>query len=185
MTPARRTPTDADLTRRPLPELGDDAARLVAGEHHEPHRILGAHPLGAETVVRALHPSAERCTVIWEGGETPLSRLDGGLFQGRVPAAELPAYRLRFDEGERSWVIDDPYRFLPTIGELDLHLIGEGQHRELWRRLGARVVEHQGVSGTAFAVWAPNARSLRLVSDAGYWDDRLHPMRSLGSSGVW
>ncbi len=80
---------------------------------------------------------------------------------------DLPSYRLRFEEGDRSWVIDDPYRFLPTLGDLDLHLIGEGQHHELWRRLGARVIEHQGVSGTAFAVWAPNARSIRLVSDGG------------------
>ncbi|HEV7467846.1 MAG TPA: 1,4-alpha-glucan branching enzyme, partial [Candidatus Dormibacteraeota bacterium] len=184
MSPARR-PTDPGTTTPPLLDLGEDAARLITGEQHEPHRILGAHPLGNETVVRALHPSAERGTVIWEGGEAPLERLDGGLFQGRVAAAELPVYRLRFEEGERSWVIDDPYRFLPTLGDLDLHLIGEGQHRELWRRLGARVIEHQGVIGTAFAVWAPNARSVRLVSDAGYWDDRLHPMRSLGSSGVW
>jgi 1,4-alpha-glucan branching enzyme len=184
MSPARH-PTDPGTTTPPLPGVGEDAARLTTGEQHEPHRILGAHPLGNETVVRALHPSAERCTVIWEGGEAPLERLDGGLFQGRVPAAELPAYRLRFEEGERSWEIDDPYRFVPTLGDLDLHLIGEGQHRELWRRLGARVIEHQGVAGTAFAVWAPNARSVRLVSDAGAWDDRLHPMRSLGSSGVW
>jgi 1,4-alpha-glucan branching enzyme len=184
MSPARRGPVDGTASPA-LPDIGDDAVRLLAGEHHEPHRVLGAHPLGTESVVRALHPTAERCTVIWEGGEVPLDRGDGGLFQGRVPTAELTEYRLRFDEGERSWVIDDPYRFLPTLGELDLHLIGEGQHRELWRRLGARAIEHQGVSGTAFAVWAPNARSLRLVSDAGYWDDRLHMLRALGSSGVW
>ncbi|HEY0410451.1 MAG TPA: 1,4-alpha-glucan branching enzyme, partial [Candidatus Dormibacteraeota bacterium] len=184
MSPARRGPADGTASPA-LPDISAAAARLLAGEHHEPHRVLGAHPLGTESVVRALHPTAERCTVIWEGGEVPLDRGDGGLFQGRVPTAELTEYRLRFDEGERSWVIDDPYRFLPTLGDLDLHLIREGQHRELWRRLGARVIEHQGVIGTAFAVWAPNARSVRLVSDAGYWDDRLHMLRSLGSSGVW
>ena len=81
--------------------------------------------------------------------------------------------------------MDDPYRFWPTLGDLDLHLIGEGSHRELWRRLGARVIEHQGVVGVAFAVWAPNARGVSLVSDANGWDGRVQPMRSLGASGVW
>jgi 1,4-alpha-glucan branching enzyme len=191
MTPPRQRDTDtgapaADGPADLLPEIGDEGARLLAGEFHDPHRILGAHPLGdEEVVVRTLHPTAERCTVLWPQGETPLTRSDGGLFQGIVPTDHLPEYRLRLWEGDRSWVIDDPYRFLPTLGELDLHLIGEGQHRELWRRLGARVIDHQGVSGTAFAVWAPNARSVRLVSDAGFWDDRLHLMRSLGPSGVW
>jgi 1,4-alpha-glucan branching enzyme len=81
--------------------------------------------------------------------------------------------------------MDDPYRFWPTLGDLDLHLIGEGHHRELWRRLGARVIDHQGVTGVAFAVWAPNARGVSLVSDANGWDGRVQPMRSLGASGVW
>src|ERR1035437_9270594 len=74
---------------------------------------------------------------------------------------------------------------MPTLGELDLHLIGEGQHQRLWERLGARVIEHQGVRGTAFAVWAPNARGVSLVSDSNGWDDRTLPMRMLGGSGVW
>jgi 1,4-alpha-glucan branching enzyme len=168
-----------------LPDLGDEGARLIAGEHHDPHRLLGAHPLGDAAVVRVLHPTAERCTVLWSGGETPLDRFEGGLFQGMVPTPSLPEYRLRLEQDGSGWVIDDPYRFLPALGELDLHLIAEGRHCELWRRLGARVIEQQGVTGTAFAVWAPNARSVRVVSDAGYWDDRLHSMRSLGSSGVW
>jgi 1,4-alpha-glucan branching enzyme len=168
-----------------LPDLGEEGASLLAGEHHDPHRLLGAHPLDDGVVVRVLHPTAERCTVLWSGGETPLDRFEDGLFQGLVPTPSLPEYRLRLEQDGSSWVIDDPYRFLPTLGELDLHLIGEGRHCELWRRLGARVIDQQGVSGTAFAVWAPNARGVRVVSDAGYWDDRLHPMRSLGGSGVW
>ena len=81
--------------------------------------------------------------------------------------------------------IDDPYRFLPTIGELDVHLLGEGRHEELWERLGAHVTEVDGVTGTAFAVWAPSARAVSVVGDFNYWDGRIHPMRSLGSSGIW
>ncbi|MGH9128285.1 MAG: 1,4-alpha-glucan branching protein GlgB, partial [Acidimicrobiales bacterium] len=95
-------------------------------------------------------------------------------------------YRLQFKflEGATS-TEDDPYRFWPTLGEVDLHLIGEGSHRSLWEALGAHHRLHQGVWGTAFAVWAPTARSVRVVGSFNGWDGRRHPMRSLGSSGVW
>ncbi len=86
----------------------------------------------------------------------------GGVFEGVVEGAELPlAYRLEVDYGESGKVtIEDPYRFLPTIGELDLHLVGEGRHEELWATLGAHVREIEGVRGTAFTVWAPSARAV-------------------------
>ncbi|MGI9022650.1 MAG: 1,4-alpha-glucan branching protein GlgB [Acidimicrobiales bacterium] len=87
--------------------------------------------------------------------------------------------------GGQSFTVDDPYRFWPTLGDLDLHLFGEGRHRALWHHFGAHTREHQGVDGTAFAVWAPSARSVRVVGDFNSWDGRLCPMRVLGSSGVW
>jgi 1,4-alpha-glucan branching enzyme len=159
---------------------------LLRGEHRDPHRVLGLHPTAGGVIVRAFHPTADSAAVAHPGGVADMARVDPrGLFEVVLPLPELPGYRVRFHQGGSAWEVDDPYRFLPTLGDLDLHLIGEGKHRELWRRLGARVLEHQGVRGTAFAVWAPNARGIRLVSDASYWDDRLHPMRSLGGSGVW
>ncbi len=110
----------------------------------------------------------------------------GGIFEGHVKG-ELPmSYQLEVDYGESGTItIEDPYRFLPTIGELDIHLLGEGSHEELWERLGAHVREVDGVAGTAFAVWAPSARAVSVVGDFNYWDGRIHPMRSLGASGVW
>jgi 1,4-alpha-glucan branching enzyme len=80
---------------------------------------------------------------------------------------------------------DDAYRSWPTLGELDLHLFGEGRHRRLWEVLGAHPRVHDGMAGVSFAVWAPNARAVRVVGDWNFWDGRVHPMRSLGSSGVW
>ena len=80
-------------------------------------------------------------------------------------------------------ISDDPYRHLPTLGEIDLHLIAEGRHEALWTVLGARVRPEAG--GTSFAVWAPNARGVRVIGDFNHWDGRAHPMRSLGGSGVW
>ncbi len=84
---------------------------------------------------------------------------------------------------------DDPYRFLPTLGDIDLHLIGEGRHEQLWEVLGAHVRAYQTslgvVSGVSFAVWAPNAQGVRVTGDFNYWDGTAHPMRSLGSTGIW
>ena len=80
---------------------------------------------------------------------------------------------------------DAAAQFGPTLGEMDLHLFNEGTHRRLWEVLGSRVRRHQGVDGTSFAVWAPNARAVRVVGEWNHWDGRVHPMRPLGASGVW
>src|SRR5206468_9472132 len=108
-------------------------------------------------------------------------------FAGTIAGAELPLrYRLHVDYGDAgAFTIDDPYAFPPTIGELDLHLIGEGRHQQLYDKLGAHVREHEGVAGTAFAVWAPSARAVSVVGDFNSWDGRLNAMRSLGATGIW
>ena len=109
-----------------------------------------------------------------------------GLFAGALEGPDIPDYRLAMTYPDGAVAeADDPYRFWPTLGELDLHLLAEGRHEGLWRHLGAQVRVHQGTSGTSFAVWAPGARAVRVVGDFNGWDGRLHPMRVLGSSGVW
>jgi 1,4-alpha-glucan branching enzyme len=165
-----------------------ERARLARGEHHDPHAILGAHGTVDGTVVRTFHPDATGVRVLLPDGESrDMVPLGDGLWGALVPDATLPlAYRLRFAFPDgNSWERDDPYRFLPTLGELDLHLIGEGTHERLWDVLGAHPRTMGGTAGVAFAVWAPNARSVRVVGDFDRWDGRLFPMRSLGSSGVW
>src|SRR5262245_26826299 len=112
---------------------------------------------------------------------------DDGVFEGVVEGASLPRdYELevRYPAGD-SYVLRDPYSFLPTLGELDVHLAGEGRHEQLYSQLGAHPRELDGVAGVSFAVWAPNAASVSVVGDFDGWDGRLHPMRSLGSSGIW
>src|SRR5436190_5771316 len=166
-----------------------DADRLLAREHSQPHAFLGAHPNGDGVVVRAWRPAAAAVSVVPEDGKpVKLKQVHpGGVFEGTVPGAQLPlSYRYEVDYGDSGKVtVDDPYRFLPTIGELDLHLVGEGRHEQMWERLGAHVREIDGVRGTAFAVWAPSARAVSVVGDFNFWDGRIHPMRSLGSSGIW
>src|SRR5918995_510422 len=165
-----------------------DADRLNAREHAQPHAYLGAHQDGDGAIVRAWRPAAASVSVVPEGGKAvPLQQVHpAGVFEGHIPKAELPlAYRFDVDYGDGTQPAEDPYRFLPTIGELDLHLVGEGRHEELWEKLGAHVREIEGVQGTSFSVWAPSAKSVSVVGDFNYWDGRAHPMRSLGSSGIW
>ncbi|MCX4521352.1 1,4-alpha-glucan branching enzyme [Streptomyces anulatus] len=171
---------------RPAPALdGADRGRLLAGDHHAPHDVLGAHPVPGGVLVRALRPFARSVTVLATGLRAELHDDGDGFFSGVLPVPEAPAYRLEVAYDDNTVEVADPYRFWPAIGELDLHLIGEGRHEELWRALGAEPMEHQGIAGTRFTLWAPNARGVRITGDFNYWDGTGFPMRSLGSTGVW
>ncbi|KIE22773.1 glycogen branching protein, partial [Streptomyces sp. MUSC 125] len=162
-----------------------DRDRLLGGAHHDPHAVLGAHPVPDGTLFRALRPNARAVSVVVDGIRTALSSEGGGLFSAVLPVAEIPSYTLLvvYDDGEQE--VEDPYRFLPALGELDLHLIREGRHEQLWKALGAEPMTHQGVTGTRFTVWAPNAQGVRVAGEFTYWDGTQYPMRSLGASGVW
>jgi 1,4-alpha-glucan branching enzyme len=162
---------------------------LVRREHSNPHGVLGAHSEDGGVVLRAYRPAARAITgQLDDGSEVEFEEIHpGGVFEGFVEGAELPLhYRIEVDYGDfGSYTIDDPYAFSPTIGELDLHLIGEGRDERLYDKLGAHVIEHEGVLGTAFAVWAPSARAVSVVGDFNSWDGRLNAMRSLGAVGIW
>ncbi|MFJ3222453.1 1,4-alpha-glucan branching enzyme [Streptomyces sp. NPDC086783] len=162
-----------------------DRARLLSGAHHDPHALLGAHPVPGGVRFRVLRPYARTVAVRVDGERTELRDEGDGLFSGVLPLDAVPAYTLLVAyDGDESEVAD-PYRFLPALGELDLHLIAEGRHEELWRALGAQPMVHEGVVGTRFTVWAPNARGVRVCGDFCHWDGAAYPMRSLGSTGVW
>ncbi|MGW4549740.1 1,4-alpha-glucan branching enzyme [Streptomyces violaceorubidus] len=163
-----------------------DRGRLLAGAHHDPHALLGAHPVPGGVVFRALRPFAREVGVVVDGECHALASEEDGLFSGVLPLTGIPAYTLAvaYEDGEARQT-HDPYRFLPALGELDLHLIGEGRHEQLWRALGAEPMTHEGVTGTRFTVWAPNAQGVRVATDFTHWDGTAFPMRSLGSSGVW
>jgi 1,4-alpha-glucan branching enzyme len=187
----RTTRTRDALHGPPLPDAAP-VRHLLAGDHGDPHSILGAHPMRSGSmsgiVVRAMHPVARAAECILSDGKTvSMQALGGGLFQVGLGDATFPIrYRLRFHFADGStWERDDPYRFPPTLGEVDLHLFNEGTHRRLWEKLGAHPMTVDETAGVAFAVWAPNARRVSVVGDFCSWDGRLFPMRRLGSSGVW
>ncbi|QQM46691.1 1,4-alpha-glucan branching enzyme [Streptomyces liliifuscus] len=162
-----------------------DRERLLGGAHHEPHSVLGAHPVPDGVVFRVLRPYALSVTVVTEELRAELNDDGEGFFSTVLPLREVPAYRLLVEYEGTVQDTEDAYRFLPTIGEFDLHLFGEGRHEQLWTALGAEPMVHQGVAGTRFTVWAPNARGVRVAGTFNFWDATAFPMRSLGSSGVW
>ncbi|MEV7347275.1 alpha-amylase family glycosyl hydrolase, partial [Streptomyces sp. NPDC093544] len=163
-----------------------DRERLLSGTHHDPHGVLGAHPVPGGVAFRAFRPYALAVTVVTDELRAELQDDGDGFFSGLLPLRAVPSsYRLLVSYEGTVQDTEDAYRFLPAIGELDLHLFGEGRHEQLWRALGAEPMVHQGVTGTRFTVWAPNARGVRVAGTFNFWDGTAYPMRSLGSSGVW
>ncbi|MET9499967.1 1,4-alpha-glucan branching enzyme [Streptomyces sp. NPDC006552] len=180
--PEQRAPATADA---PVPQ--SDRDRLLSGTHHDPHAVLGAHPAGDGIAFRAWRPHARAVAVTTPEGLRAELHDDGdGFFSALLhPAAPPSAYELDITYADTRQRVADAYSLAPAVGELDLHLIGEGRHEQLWTALGARPMEHQGIQGTRFTVWAPNARGVRVVGTFNFWDGAAHSMRSLGSSGIW
>ena len=171
---------DALVLPAPPAEVLDAVA---AGSYYNPHEVLGQHLLTLPgvsdpvTVIRALRPlAAQVFAILSTGARVELAHLSAGIWQG-YSTLGLMDYTLEatYTNGP-AWVSDDPYRYGPTIGELDLHLIGEGRHEQLWDALGAHVREHAGVhsvtAGTSFAVWAPHARAVRVIGDFNRSEER-------------
>jgi len=179
----------------PLPIPRNELDLLIRGEHGHPHGVLGPHVHDGHVTVRVLKPLASSVSVTYAGTSVPLAHEHGGVWVGVLPDAsagepQVPDYRLAVAYDADPLVLDDPFRYLPTLGEIDLHLINEGRHEQLWEVLGARVHRYETplgetVTGTSFAVWAPSARGVRLKGSFNSWDGREHPMRQLGESGVW
>ncbi len=167
---------------------------LIGLRHGSPHSLLGLHPLGDGTglVGRAFLPGARSVDVVPVHEKTlpvlPLKRIgETDVFEGITRAASrVYAYDLRvtWADGKVSQG-RDTYSFWPTVGDTDLHLFNEGNHRRLYDALGAHMKMLDGVPGTSFAVWAPNAQRMSVVGDFNGWDGRRHQMRRLGVSGVW
>jgi 1,4-alpha-glucan branching enzyme len=180
-----KTPrTTAQTTAQVDGPTNDELERLAGGAHHNPHAVLGMHQTGKTSVIRALRPGADGVSAVLDGTPVPLQHKAFGIWEAEVDGP-VRDYRLEVSYHGTAYPADDPYRYLPSLGEVDLHLIGEGRHEQLWEVLGAHVRTYASATGVSFAVWAPNARGLRVVGDFNGWDGSSHPMRSLGSSGVW
>ena len=170
-----------------LPELHPGLIEsLVSGSHPQPHDTLGQHPFADGFIVRAIRPLAAAVTAVQaDGTRVPLTHASEGIWQGYA-AGPGQAYVLEteYDNGP-TWTAEDPYRFVPSVGEIDLYLWGEGRHEQLWHVLGSHFRPHEGVTGTSFSVWAPHAKAARVVGDFNGWFGERHAMRRLDDNGVW
>ncbi len=162
---------------------------VIRGDYKDPFTVLGMHREKGKLVVRALLPQAISVSVIdfFTGKEiAPLQRWeDTALFVAEMEGKELFSYRLRIDWGDHVQEMEDPYRFPPVLGDIDVWLLSEGTHHRPYEKLGAHPVEVEGVHGVSFAVWAPNARRVSVVGDFNGWDGRRHAMRFRYECGVW
>ncbi|MFM9877921.1 MAG: 1,4-alpha-glucan branching protein GlgB, partial [Rhodoglobus sp.] len=170
-----------------LPELHPDhVAALVGGSHPQPHATLGQHAVGGGWVIRVVRPLASSVTAVRaDGSRIPLTHLDQGLWQGLAPDPGQAYVVETAYENAPGWTADDPYRFVPSVGEVDLYLWGEGRHEQIWQVLGSHYRPHEGVVGTSFSVWAPHARAARVVGDFNGWNGVGHALRRLDDNGVW
>ena len=162
---------------------------IIEGRHFNPHSVLGLHTEGESFELRVLRPLAKEVVCITNQGEKKLTHLEGGIWTLSGKGSRFD-YRIRteYPNGE-TWLTADSYNFSPTIGELDLYLITEGRHEELWRALGAHELTLSdslgSVTGVSFKLWAPNASAVRVVGDFNDWNGAAHSMRSMGGSGIW
>ncbi|QHT54984.1 1,4-alpha-glucan branching protein GlgB [Cellulomonas sp. H30R-01] len=173
----------------PVPVDSGTLSAVAHGSYYDPHGVLGPHVGDGGVTVRSLRPLADKVVVITADTRVPAQHEQDGIWVAVLPGTDVPDYRIEVTYGDDVHLADDPYRFLPTVQELDRHLIREGRHEQLWTVLGARVRTYPGVlgevQGTSFAVWAPNAQAVRVIGDFNYWQGATHAMRSLGDSGVW
>ncbi|HEY4472013.1 MAG TPA: alpha-amylase family glycosyl hydrolase, partial [Stellaceae bacterium] len=163
---------------------------VVAGRHADPFAFLGMHKASAGIYVRAMLPDAERMAVVEAASGEIAAQGErihpAGFFVASMPDRKTPfRYRLRVWRGGHWHEFDDVYRFPPVLGELDIHLLVEGNHLASYQKLGAHAVVHDGVEGVAFAVWAPNAQRVSVVGDFNAWDGRRMPMRKRHAGGFW
>ena len=174
--------------REALSGISTEAVQaLVEGRHGDPFSVLGPHGSADGRVLRVFLPGARGVEAVAREDGSPLGTLEmvhpAGLFAGPVRAAG--PYRLRIQWPEAVQETEDPYSFGLLLGDLDLHLLGQGTHYEIGRCLGAQAMAVEGVPGVRFAVWAPNARRVSVVGDFDAWDGRRHPMRLRQQGGVW
>ena len=179
---------DLGKARGGLLPTRQDIEALINAEHRDPFSVLGPHADGlGGYYIRAFLPQALSVNVVdRETGDVlgPLSCPDvPGLFVGQFAEPRAYALRIQWAGGEQT--SEDPYSFGPLLGEMDLYLFAEGNHRDLSHCLGAQVMSVDGVPGVRFAVWAPNARRVSVVGDFNIWDGRRHLMRLRHPSGVW
>ncbi len=161
---------------------------LIAGKNNNPKKLLGLHDYYKGQVVTAYKPHAVCVKVMSSTGKNVMEMEpvgEDGFFGLYLPKKVYKNYVFETTYEDGSTVtLADPYAFEPQISDMDIYLFAEGKHYEIYEKLGAHPMKLNGVEGTYFAVWAPNARRVSVVGDFNMWDGALHPMNMMGPSGI-
>ncbi len=178
-------------------EIKEQQDKIILATHHDPFQFLGVHFTGAQeqtVAIRTFQPHAVSVTLLTETFSLPMKKSrDEGIYELELERAafkdiNLDPYNYQFQityfDGTVS-TVNDPYRFLPALDEQDRYLFNFGTHYELYNHMGAHLTSRSGIDGTIFRVWAPSASRVSVLGNFNGWDGRVHPMRSLGGSGIW
>ena len=158
----------------------DELYPLIEARHSDPFKILGIREARGIQFGRVFRPDAAEVTIVDAGDAArrfPLTKIHpDGLFESALQGVDRPfdyLLEMKSHSGD-AWREKDAYSFGPVLGEMDIYLFNEGTHYEIYKKLGAHIINHGGVSGTHFAVWAPNAQRVSVVGDFNHWDGRVH-----------
>jgi len=161
---------------------------LAGGRHIDPFSLYGIHREDGQRIVRTIQPEAESVDLLLDGDAdpTPMQRVHpDGIFEVDMPPRKRNyRFHVRGKNGF-SWEVEDAYRFPSLLGDLDLYLMGQGSHRDIFRKLGAHPTSSLGVKGTFFVIWAPNASRVSVIGEFNHWDGRCNVMRLHPANGLW
>lgn len=166
--------------------VSSDVNDILYARTANPHAILGKHPCDGGYVYRAFDPAADKIDLVIAETCFSMKKVDeNGFFVAFIDSPTSEAYKYKKHYGSTICESEDSYSFLPTVSDFDLHLFSTSEHRELYNLLGSRLIDVDGVSGTRFTLWAPNAIRVSLIGNFNNWDGRRHLMRTLGDCGIW
>ena len=178
-------------------DMNEQIDRLLRAEHYDPFKVLGVHFTGKENntaTIRCFQPQARTVFLLMDDQEIPMVKImEEGLFEASINRKKVTdidldpynyQYKITYHDGTEQ-TINDPYRFMPILGENDRFLFNFGTNYEIYNHMGAQPGMYSKITGTIFRVWAPSAARVSLIGNFNSWDGRVHSMRSLGSSGIW
>ncbi len=169
----------------------EEMEAVINGDHGNVFAVLGIHRNkgSKESFIRAYLPMSSSIEVLSRDGSSRgmMTKLDDrGFYQIDLGVTEDYDYKFRITNDKGAiYDAEDTYRFTPTLGDMDIYLLAEGNHLDMYKKLGAHVMEKEGIKGVAFAVWAPNAKRVSVVGAFNNWDGRVDVMRKHPSCGVW
>lgn len=163
---------------------------LVRGQLNAPKHLLGIHDYGDGQVITAYRPHAESVCVTNASGKNPIHMekladdFYGIYFENKKYKNNQYKIQTKYQDGT-TVTTADCYSFESQITDYDVYLFAEGKNYDIYEKLGAHPMTINGVKGTYFAVWAPNARRVSVVGDFNMWDGALNPMQIQATSGIY